>query len=433
MLSSSLLERPHTSWSPPKPVAVGDFDDDLGLGQDLPRILRTPRTAGPNPTGGDGVLGVLEGEWGSVLWSDGDPDRGVGPREQATIKHWPELSEVPRSERLGFLRHLGFLGAAEVPNRDVSSAFVSIISLGGTKRRRGRPSTVPTSTAPWRPSGRAPDRGPEPPPPLRSMRAAMWEYVDPMGKVQGKFSTDQMRYWFQNGMFGDPEDLAVRCTSQGTFVPVEELYPPPGRPFTMLPPLEAPEPADPAAGRRRRRRGSHRESAAQSKPRHPQPWPPPRLQLKKLPPELSNFELWHQRQRQTAKTLRWEVLPPSRELSKGLQTRIEQRLREALQQAGIVCEIKPESQGALYLTNLDAEHVQRFKSLRLRLVSELVQMIQGGREWVSVEQSRSIVSRPLEPSQASDGTKLTGDVLSGLKDAFSISRKRVVSDADAPR
>mmetsp|Transcript_98191 Transcript_98191/g.225347 ORF Transcript_98191/g.225347 Transcript_98191/m.225347 type:complete len:420 (+) Transcript_98191:660-1919(+) len=61
----------------------------------------------------------------------------------------------------------------------------------------------------------------------------VWEYIDPKGKVHGKFSCLDMRAWFERGYF--PADLRVKYFDEMEFVSISSVYPPPEVPFASFP------------------------------------------------------------------------------------------------------------------------------------------------------------------------------------------------------
>jgi len=61
----------------------------------------------------------------------------------------------------------------------------------------------------------------------------VWEYIDPKGKVHGKFSCLDMRAWFERGYF--PADLRVKYFDEMEFVSISSVYPAPEVPFASFP------------------------------------------------------------------------------------------------------------------------------------------------------------------------------------------------------
>lgn len=61
----------------------------------------------------------------------------------------------------------------------------------------------------------------------------VWEYIDPKGKVHGKFSCLDMRAWFERGYF--PPDLRVKYFDDMDFVAISSVYPHPQVPFASFP------------------------------------------------------------------------------------------------------------------------------------------------------------------------------------------------------
>lgn len=57
-----------------------------------------------------------------------------------------------------------------------------------------------------------------------------WQYVDPSGRIQGPFSLEKMRLWYQHGYFYP--NLPMRCSAADQFVAFSELWPPGIPPFT---------------------------------------------------------------------------------------------------------------------------------------------------------------------------------------------------------
>ncbi|KJP86182.1 hypothetical protein AK88_04153 [Plasmodium fragile] len=66
-----------------------------------------------------------------------------------------------------------------------------------------------------------------------ALRDKCWQYVDPKGVVQGPFFLDEMRIWSEMGYF-EPM-LPVRCCDSDRFVALNKLFPPPHKPFTIIP------------------------------------------------------------------------------------------------------------------------------------------------------------------------------------------------------
>ncbi|CRG99051.1 eukaryotic translation initiation factor subunit eIF2A, putative [Plasmodium relictum] len=66
-----------------------------------------------------------------------------------------------------------------------------------------------------------------------ALRDKCWQYVDPKGVVQGPFFLDEMRVWSEMGYF-EPM-LPVRCCDSDRFVALNKLFPPPHKPFTIVP------------------------------------------------------------------------------------------------------------------------------------------------------------------------------------------------------
>lgn len=60
-------------------------------------------------------------------------------------------------------------------------------------------------------------------PQLAPCPAGGWEYIDPMGKIQGPFLLDKMRQWHSHGFFYP--DLPMRCDPLDRFVKFAELFP----------------------------------------------------------------------------------------------------------------------------------------------------------------------------------------------------------------
>mmetsp|Transcript_38365 Transcript_38365/g.90166 ORF Transcript_38365/g.90166 Transcript_38365/m.90166 type:complete len:743 (+) Transcript_38365:91-2319(+) len=63
--------------------------------------------------------------------------------------------------------------------------------------------------------------------------ACEWQYLDTKGRVQGPFSTTQMRLWYKYEML--PDHLQLRRTSDSGFATIAEYFPAPREPFQSPP------------------------------------------------------------------------------------------------------------------------------------------------------------------------------------------------------
>ncbi|CAD2086780.1 eukaryotic translation initiation factor subunit eIF2A, putative [Plasmodium vinckei brucechwatti] len=66
-----------------------------------------------------------------------------------------------------------------------------------------------------------------------ALRDKCWQYIDPKGVVQGPFFLEEMRMWSELGYF-EPM-LPVRCCDSDRFIALNKLFPPPHKPFTIVP------------------------------------------------------------------------------------------------------------------------------------------------------------------------------------------------------
>ena len=53
----------------------------------------------------------------------------------------------------------------------------------------------------------------------------MWQYIDDNGEVQGPFSAEQMREWFQDGYFNAETKAKLASRKDAAFVPLGKLFP----------------------------------------------------------------------------------------------------------------------------------------------------------------------------------------------------------------
>jgi len=114
------------------------------------------------------------------------------------------------------------------------------------KERAAYTNKYPAANEPWSGNAEDPVKDPEPEPVPLVMIEKVWWYKDPKGNVQGPFSSNDMRKWYNGNFFTSA--LPIRFRADGKFLPLGECYPDSSVAFTVQPKSQnlAPPPGLPA-------------------------------------------------------------------------------------------------------------------------------------------------------------------------------------------
>lgn len=134
----------------------------------------------------------------------------------------------------------------EVSGKSDEFARMALKTQELEKERAAYTNKYPAANEAWSDDGGDPVKDPEPEPVPLVMIEKVWWYKDPKGNVQGPFSSNDMRKWYNGNFFTSA--LPIRFRADGKFSPLGECYPDPSVAFTVQPKSQnlAPPPGLPA-------------------------------------------------------------------------------------------------------------------------------------------------------------------------------------------